>query len=270
MLDRDMVSLYNTYKAYYFSTTNIRRDIMRRVLQNRMILPIFQSVFQNFYAFQLTITIRKSGRFCADVSCGTGGQPMDARRESEVRFMVLKGGRGYTIEDIEALPPDVRAELIDGEMFIMEAPGTRHQDILSELLWLIKSYVKEKKGSCRVFTGLGSYIKKDRYNYVIPDISVICDKEKLDEKGCHGAPDWGIEIVSPSTGKRDYGRKAELYRETGMREYWIVDSKKKMVTVYEFEQGGEVVQHSFAESIKAGIYDDLYINFSEMDLEEAI
>lgn len=195
---------------------------------------------------------------------------MDARKEREERFMVLKGGKGYTIEDIEALPPDVRAELIDGEMFIMEAPETRHQDILMELLWLIKSHVKEKKGNCRVYTGLGSYIKKDRYNYVIPDISVICEKEKLGEKGCQGAPDWGIEIISPSTRKRDYEKKLALYRETGMREYWIVDPKKNTVTVYAFEQGKEAVQYSFSENIKAGIYDDLYINFSKMDLVEAI
>lgn len=86
--------------------------------------------------------------------------------------MAIRGGKGYTIADIEALPPGKRAELIDGEMFQMDTP-------------------------------FGVYIKKDNRNYVEPDISVICDREKLDQKGYHGAPDWAIEIVSPSSVKMD-------------------------------------------------------------------
>lgn len=78
-------------------------------------------------------------------------------------------------------------------------------------------------------------------NYLEPDICVICDPSKLDETGCHGAPDWVIEIVSPSSKARDYFKKLFKYRSAGVREYWIVDPAKKAVNVYqlEHETGGE-------------------------------
>lgn len=189
-----------------------------------------------------------------------------ARREREERFVVMKGGKRFTFEDVDALPDEVRAELIDGEMFIMQSPGESHQDVLGELFWLIKSYLKRNNRQCRVYMALGAFIKKDKYNYLIPDISVVCDRDRLEEKGCQGSPDWVIEIVSPSTRKRDYERKLALYRETGTREYWIVDRKLDAVFVYRFEQGGEVERYSFSDRIRVGIYDDLYIDFSELEL----
>lgn len=91
------------------------------------------------------------------------------------------------------------------------------------------------------------YVKDDIRNYVEPDISVICDRDKLDETGCHGAPDWVIEIVSPSSKHMDHVRKLELYREAGVREYWIVDSLKGSVSVYDLEGGKEPEIYSFAE-----------------------
>jgi len=213
------------------------------------------------------LTQFKSGGFCANVSCGTGGKFMDyARKESEERFVVMKGGKRYTFEDVELLPDDERAELIDGEMFIMQAPGMSHQDILGELFMVIQLYLKKNNRRCKAYMGLGAFVKRDKYNYLIPDISVVCDRDRLEEKGCQGSPDWVIEIVSPSTRKRDYERKLALYRETGTREYWIVDRKRDAVFVYRFEQDGEVEQYSFSDRIKVGIYDDLYIDFSELEL----
>lgn len=85
-----------------------------------------------------------------------------------------------------------------------------------------------------------------------PDISVICDLTKLDEKGCHGAPDWVIEIVSPSSKPRDYVKKMLKYGTAGVGEYWIVDSEKKRVTVYCFERG-TMEEYPFGESVPAGI-----------------
>lgn len=177
--------------------------------------------------------------------------------------MAMKGGKSYTTADIEALPEGERAELIDDEMFMMAAPTLTHQDILVELLWQIKQYIKQNNGKCKVLPApFGVYIKKDNRNYVEPDISVICHGEKLDEKGCHGAPDWIIEIVSPSSRKMDYERKTMLYREAGVPEYWIVDPDKETVKVYESERWDAPTSHSFLEHIKVGIYEDLYIDFS--------
>lgn len=188
-----------------------------------------------------------------------------ARIGSEEFFMEMKGGKSYTTADIEALPEGERAELIDGEMFMMATPTWTHQDILVKLLFEIELYIRKNRGKCRVLPApFGVYIKNDNRNYVEPDISVICDAEKRAEKGCIGAPDWIIEIVSPSSKKMDYVRKTALYREAGVREYWIVDFEKEMVTVYEADHWDTPVCRSFSEQIKAGIYEDLYIDFLTM------
>lgn len=102
-----------------------------------------------------------------------------ARIGSEEFFMEVKGGKSYTIADIEALPEGERAELIDGEMFMMAAPTWTHQDILVNLLFEIELYIRKNRGKCRVLPApFGVYIKNDNRNYVEPDISVICDEEK--------------------------------------------------------------------------------------------
>ena len=81
------------------------------------------------------------------------------------------------------------------------------------------------------------YIANDLYNYVEPDVSVICDRDKIDEKGCHGAPDWIIEITSPSDPQKDYGVKLFKYRTAGVREYWIVDPDSKSAQLFILEDG---------------------------------
>lgn len=185
--------------------------------------------------------------------------------ETRERFMEIKGGKDCTIADIEALPEGERAELIDGEMFRMDAPLRIHQDMVMELSYEIKSYIRKNRGNCKVYAApFAVRIKKDDRNYVEPDISVICDREKLDEKGCHGAPDWVIEILSPSSTKIDCERKVKLYRETGVREYWIVDPEKESVTVY--ESWNAPSHYAFTERVKAGIFENLWLDFSKLDL----
>ena len=93
---------------------------------------------------------------------------------------------------------------------------------------------------------------------------VICDKNKLDGKRCNGAPDFIIEIVSPNNPSDDYIRKAYYYKNAGVREYWIVDSHRKIVTVNYFEGNIISVQYPFDSSIKVNIYDDLLISFSDI------
>lgn len=191
---------------------------------------------------------------------------MDLTQEDLVRLgLTRKGKWQYTVADIEALPEEVRVELIDGELFIMEAPEFDHQDIQMGLSFQIELYIQRKKGKCRVVPApFGVYIKKDIHNYVMPDISLICDEEKLERKGCQGAPDLVIEIVSPSSRKMDYIRKLALYQEAGVREYWIVDPKSEQVTIYGLERGDMPVQHSFSERIKVGVYDDLYLDLANL------
>lgn len=165
----------------------------------------------------------------------------------------------YTIEDIYALPEGKRAELIDGQIYYMSAPGLTHQRILGRLYQMIADYVNGHEGKCEVLPApFAVFLKEDNINYLEPDISVICETSKLDENGCHGAPDWVIEIVSPSSRSRDYIRKLLKYGTAGVREYWIVDPEKQTVTVYNFEKD-LMEQYSFQEEIPVGIYEDFTI-----------
>ena len=134
--------------------------------------------------------------------------------------------------------------------------------ILGELHVQIYTHIKNNKGSCEVFISPAVYVKDDIHNYVEPDITVICKEERLDEKGCHGAPDWVIEIASPSNKYMDYGRKLMLYQTAGVRECWIVDPAKKIVTIHDFahEDGPDI--HPFTEPVKVGIYEDFYLDLS--------
>ena len=102
----------------------------------------------------------------------------------------------YTIEDIYALPEGERAELIDGKIYYMAPPSTRHQRIISDIHYRIKDYIIKNNGECEVLPApFAVFLNKDNKNYVEPDISIICDKDKITDKGCHGAPDWIIEII---------------------------------------------------------------------------
>lgn len=169
--------------------------------------------------------------------------------------MALLQEKLYTIDDIYALPDGTRAELIDGEMYMMAPPGLRHQRLVSFIHGTIFQYISEKNGDCEVFPApFAVFLNSDDRTYVEPDISVICDKSKLDEKGCYGAPDWIIEIVSPGSKRMDYFIKSFKYRTAGVREYWIVDPDKKTVMVYEFDKD-DVNTYPFYNEIPVGIYD---------------
>lgn len=106
----------------------------------------------------------------------------------------------YTVNDIYNLPEGQRAELIDGQIYDMAPPKRIHQKLINRLSQTITNYVDLKRGGCEVYSApFAVFLSKDNKNYVEPDISVICDKDKLDDLGCNGAPDWIIEIISPST-----------------------------------------------------------------------
>lgn len=172
-----------------------------------------------------------------------------------------------TIEDYEALPEDVRAEVFDGQITYMASPSQRHQTILTELLVAVRSYLRKKDGGCQVFPApFDVMISDSPLTIVQPDLMIVCDKNKLDGKRCNGAPDFIIEIVSPSSASDDYVRKPYYYKNAGVREYWIVDPRRKTVTVNYFEGNTFQIQYDFDATIKINIYDDLYINFAEISM----
>ena len=161
----------------------------------------------------------------------------------------------YTTDDIYNLPEGERAELIDGQIYMMAPPNTRHQVIVGELYATIRNYIKGKGGSCRPYVSpFAVFLNEDNKNYVEPDLTVVCSPDKVDEKGCHGAPDWVIEVVSPATQSKDYGIKLFKYRMTGVREYWIIDLEKKKIVVYYLEENGLPEIYDFVMKVPIKIF----------------
>lgn len=170
-----------------------------------------------------------------------------------------------TLEQYETLPEDKRVEVFDGVVYDMASPSQIHQSISMQLSTVINNYILHKTGLCSIFSApFDVKLSDNPLTIVQPDIMVICDKEKLDGKRCNGAPDFIIEIVSPGNPADDYIRKLYYYKNYGIREYWIVDPKRKTITVNYFENNIVSVQYPFDSIIKVNIYEDLFINFSQI------
>lgn len=173
----------------------------------------------------------------------------------------------HTIEDIYALPEGQRAELMDGEMYMMATPSRVHQRLVMILSNSIFNFIQNNNGDCEIYPSpFAVFLNADDKTYLEPDISVICDKNKLTDDGCNGAPDWIIEVVSPSSRQMDFNKKLFKYRASGVREYWIVDSMKQQIMVYNFEHD-DFEQYSFSDKVKVGIYEDFEIDFEGISIE---
>ena len=179
--------------------------------------------------------------------------------------MPLPREQVYTTDDIYALPDGERAELIDGQIYMMGTPSRIHQKLVGQLSRIIGNYIESNHGSCEIYPApFAVFIKKDYKNYVEPDISVICDKNKLSDRGCEGAPDFIIEIVSPSSRRMDYYKKCALYAESGVREYWIVDPEKQRTMIYRYEDDAAPMIVPFEQDLAVGIYNNFMINVSKL------
>ena len=165
----------------------------------------------------------------------------------------------YTFADILNWDIDARIELIDGIPFMMAPPSTEHQRILMEILGQLYNFLQGKK--CQVFPapfGVRLFSEKedrpeDETGLLEPDITVVCDRNKLDEHGCKGAPDFIVEILSPSSQRRDRLEKYNLYQMAGVREYWIVDPERKLVQAVALEDGQYPLPQVYTAADKAPV-----------------
>ena len=173
--------------------------------------------------------------------------------------------RLYTIKDIEALPEDVHAELIDGKIYYMNPPVRIHQHIIVKMLVTISNYISDQNGSCEVYPSpFGVYLSGETGRDLLePDLVVICNPDCLHDKGCMGAPDWVMEVISPSTKSRDYAIKLFKYRTAGVKEYWIVNPEKRIVSVYLFGEEEIVNIYGFDEVIPFGLFPELTVRLSD-------
>ena len=164
----------------------------------------------------------------------------------------------YTIEDRNALPEDHPYELIDGVIYNMASPALRHQSISGAIYRQLWNYVDSQGGDCIPFIAPTDVrLDRDERTMVVPDVFVICqpDDDRMDnDKYINGAPDLIIEVLSPSTRRKDMFTKLYKYEEAGVREYWIVDPNKEKVIVYIFGEESDVSLYGFDSEVPVGIY----------------
>lgn len=184
---------------------------------------------------------------------------------------INKDGRKYNYSDYLQWQDDERWELIDGRAYNMTpAPNRKHQDISGELFRQISNYLQGK--DCRVYAAPFDVRlpqkgeKEEEIETIIqPDITVICDKTKLDDKGCVGAPDLIIEILSPHTAKKDVREKFYLYERIGVKEYWIADPEDDNIMVFNLKDNGEYSKPKVyirGQKAKIDIFEDLIIDLA--------
>jgi len=191
-------------------------------------------------------------------------------------YPIRKENNVYTYKDYLEWPEEERWELIEGVAYNMTpSPSRSHQKISAALVNALYQYLKGK--NCEVYYApfdvrLPEGDEEDNKikTVVQPDIVVICDPSKLDEKGCKGSPDLIMEILSPSTASIDYISKLQLYEKNQVSEYWIIHPIDKIVMVYRLLEGGNYGRaevYSEKDRVKAGIFDDFVIDLKEIFIE---
>lgn len=180
----------------------------------------------------------------------------------------------YTLTDYYALPDEQRVELIDGVFYDMSAPSSPHQLVGGEIHRQISNFLRDRKGTCVPFMApVDVQLDKDEKTMLQPDVLVVCDRTKITRRCVVGAPDFVMEVLSPSTMKKDILIKLMKYWNAGVREYWMADMEDETVTKMLFsppgaEDGRREPFHrvyNFDEPVPVGIFQDqLSINFREV------
>ena len=187
-------------------------------------------------------------------------------REARAEYLAQKKQGEFTLDDYYALPDERRVELIDGVIYDMAAPTNIHQLIGGEIYIRFYDYIRKHKGKCiPAYAPFDVQLDCDNKTMVQPDLMIVCDRDKLYENKLYGAPDLVVEILSKSTGKKDTILKLNKYMDAGVREYWIVDPRKKKVIVYDFQSDGYPVIYGFEDHVPVGIFGgECKVNFSEV------
>ncbi len=179
----------------------------------------------------------------------------------------------YTFADVLSWDEDERIEIIDGEAFMMATPSRIHQEISGELFRQLANFLEGKQ--CRVYPapfGVRLFARdgdgpEDVDTLVEPDISVVCDRSKLDQHGCKGAPEMVIEILSPSTLRHDRLVKLNLYDQAGVLEYWIVDPQNRAVQVFRRDGGAALricEEYGHTQVAKVSVLDGCFLELGKV------
>lgn len=268
--DRSGVPLGTVQKVFAGISKDPRHDTLRRLsnyfdsLDDRTIEERYEDYLKYHY-------IPPSGGDAASrVSESPAAYTAVRDENAKVRWGIPWKEQGeYTKEDYFMIPDEFRVELIDGVIYDMTAPTTVHQFVIGEVFRLFSNYMHETKGGCIPYVSpVDVELEENDQTIVQPDIMILCkDRRKLLRKGrIYGAPDLVIEVLSPSTKKKDCTEKLHKYQQRGVREYWLIDPDEKKILVYDFSAEICPVIYGFRDSIPVGIYNgDLTIDFAEID-----
>ena len=185
---------------------------------------------------------------------GQPGQLSQLSQLDQLDALHFSGRSGMTIKDYYELPDGVRVELIDGTFYDMASPTSVHQRIAGRIYSVLDQYVEDHNGPCTPFDApMDVQLDCDDRTILQPDILIFCDDAKMRKRVYFGAPDFVVEILSPSTRKKDVTVKLRKYIGAGVREYWIVDPDTERVFVYLIEEGELPFICGYGEKVPVGI-----------------
>ncbi len=194
-----------------------------------------------------------------------------ANRFSETTFQYMTKPQGeYTVEDLENFPEDAYVELIDGVLYSLSSPTIDHQTIASSIWLQLKLHVKNNKGRSIVTIAPCDVhlTENDNKTLMQPDLFITCDRSKIVNGRIKGAPDFVLEVLSPTTKKKDHSIKLQKYLEAGVREYWLIDQDKQKVIVYLLEEDIDTFLYTFDDKIPVAIWNnECYVDMKEVQEE---
>ncbi len=195
------------------------------------------------------------------------GERVSSVSEEAAVYRTQKKQGEYTVKDYYALPDDKRVELIDGVLYDMDAPTFVHQRIGGEIYRQISNFIFENKGNCiPMMSPVDVRLDCDDRTMVQPDVLILCDEKKIMKWGIMGAPDFVVEVLSPSTKRKDCFKKLAKYEAAGVKEYWMIDPYQKKVIVYDFVKENYPVIYGINGQIPVGMYEGkLMIDMSLME-----
>lgn len=186
-----------------------------------------------------------------------------------VAYRVDGSAGRFTVKDYYNIPDDKRVELIDGFFYDMAAPSAAHQIIVLRLWNILDECIRKHDCNCRALASpFDVQVNRDDKTMVQPDVIIFCGMENVRKNKYYGAPEFVAEVLSPSTRRKDMFIKLNKYRDSGVKEYWVIDPKYKVVTVYDLENDLPVEKYSFSDRIPVRISEGkCEVDFSLIDKE---
>ena len=256
--DRTGIPLSTVQKIFAGATTSPRRET---VLALEALLDPYSRI-----KYEEVNKTTGSFRDPASAYGGSAGRMNDKRTVESSHIMTGSAIGPYTLEDYLLLPEDRRVELIDGVFYDMASPTTIHQSIAGFLYTNFLDYVMKNKGPCYPFIApVDVQLDCDDKTVIQPDVLIVCDRSKYRNGRVFGAPDLVVEVLSPSSKKKDMQIKLSKYYDAGVREYWIVDPEKKILVQYDMEHMELPSVYNAESTIPVLIWNGEYsINLKEM------